>query len=110
MQPNTIIQEYTALAALMTSMLNAAKQDDWDSVSKIEVDYLHQVQQIKQHEHHVVLDEASKSQKLLLIKRILADDALIRMLIHPKMQQLSQLMQPSASRAMQTRLSSAYRV
>lgn len=110
MQANIIIQEYTALADLMSSMLSAAKQDDWNSVSNIEVDYLHQVQQIKQQEQHVILDKALKSQKLLLIKRILADDASIRLLIHPKMQQLSQLMQPGASRAMQTKLSSTYRM
>lgn len=110
MQSNTIIQEYTALATLMSNMLNAAKQDDWDSVSNIEVEYLHQVQQIKQHEHQVTLDKVSKSQKLSLIKRILADDASIRLLIHPKMQLLSQLMQPGASRAMQTKLSSTYRM
>lgn len=110
MQPNIIIREYTVLAGLMSSMLSAAKQDDWDSVSKIEVDYLHQIQHIKQHEHDAVMDKVTKSQKLSLIKRILADDALIRLLIHPKMQQLSQLMQPNASRAMQTKLSSTYRM
>lgn len=110
MRSNTIIQEYTALATLMSNMLNAAKQDDWDSVSNMEVAYLHQVQQIKQHEHQVILDKTSKSQKLSLIKRILADDASIRLLIHPKMQLLSQLMQPGASRAMQTKLSSTYRM
>jgi flagellar protein FliT len=110
MQSNTIIQEYTTLAALMSNMLNAAKQDDWDSVSKIEVDYLHQMQQIKQQEHDVVMGKIEKSQKLSLIKRILADDASIRLLIHPKMQLLSQLMQPGASRAMQTKLSSTYRM
>lgn len=110
MHANQIIQEYTVLAGLMASMLSAAKQDNWDSVSSIEVDYLHQMQLIKQHEQGTVMDKTSKSQKLSLIKRILADDASMRLLIHPKMLQLSQLMQPGASRAMQTKLSSTYRI
>lgn len=110
MHANFIIQEYTVLAGLMSAMLSAAKQDDWDSVSNIEVDYLHQIQQIKQHEHDVEWDKPSKSQKLSIIKRILADDASIRLLIHPKMRLLSQWMQPGASRAMQTKLNSTYRM
>lgn len=104
-----IIQQYNTLASLMSSMLCAAQQDDWDSVSTIEVNYLDQVHQIKQQEHGVVLDKDEKTQKLSIIKRILADDASIRLLIHPKMQQLSQLMQSGASRAIQTKLSNTYR-
>jgi hypothetical protein len=56
------------------------------------------------------LDKTLKSQKLALIKRILADDETIRLLIHPWMSQLNILMQPQQSRAMQTKLNNTYRM
>lgn len=110
MESQHLIQEYTALAALMSQMLNAAQQNNWDRVSEIEVSYLSKVNQIKNHEKTVILDKTLKSQKLALIKRILADDDAIRLLIHPWMSKLSQLMQPNNSQAMQAKLNSTYRM
>lgn len=110
MQPHIIIEAYTALADLMSQMLAAAKQDDWENVSELEFAYLNQMNHIKKYEHAVVLDKAESSQKLAIIKRILADDDLIRLLIHPKMQQLNRLMHPNASQAIQTKLNNAYRM
>jgi flagellar protein FliT len=110
MESQHLIQEYSALAALMAQMLSAAQQNNWDRVSEIEVSYLSKVNVIKLHEKTVVLDKTLKSQKLALIKRILADDGAIRLLIHPQMSKLSQLMQPHNSQAMQAKLNSTYRM
>jgi flagellar protein FliT len=110
MESKHLIQEYSALAGLISQMLSAAQQNNWDSVSEIEVSYLAKVNQIKHLEKSVVLDKTLKSQKLALIKRILADDETIRLLIHPWMSQLNILMQPQQSRAMQTKLNNTYRM
>jgi flagellar protein FliT len=110
MQFNHIIQEYTNLANLMSQMLDAAQRNDWDNVSELEVAYLAQVNQIKQLEPTEKLDKASKSQKLAIIKQILADDHAIRLLIHPWMNKLSQLMQPRQTHAIQTKLNNTYRM
>lgn len=109
MESQHLIQEYTALAALMSHMLKAAQQNDWDKVSALEVSYLSKVNQIKVQENTVKLSDALKSQKKVIIQQILADDHTIRTLIQPWMHQLSQLMQPQQSQ-MQTKLNHAYRM
>ena len=110
MESHTLIQEYIALAALMSQMLTAAQQNDWDKVSSLEVSYLAKVNQIKLLDNTVVLSDVLKSQKMAIIKRILADDHAIRLLIHPWMNKLNQLMQPNQARAIQTKLNNAYRM
>ncbi|OYY50246.1 MAG: hypothetical protein B7X95_08980 [Methylophilaceae bacterium 17-44-8] len=110
MESQNLIQEYTALAALMSQMLGAAQQNDWDKVSALEVAYLAKMNQIKVQENTVKLGDALKSQKKVIIQQILADDHAIRSLIHPWMNKLSQLMQPHQSQAMQTKLNNAYRM
>lgn len=112
MQAQTLIPAYTALAESMAQMLAAAKQNNWDKVSELEVEYLAQVAQIKTIEAASILTQETKLQKTAIIQRILADDHQLKLLIHPWMQKLSQWVQPSQSQAaqMQAKLNSAYQM
>jgi flagellar protein FliT len=112
MQAQTLIPAYTALADTMAQMLAAAKQNNWDKVSELEAGYLENVAQIKVLERTSILAQETKSQKIEIIQRILADDHQLKLLIHPWMQKLSQWVQPSQSQAaqMQAKLNSAYQM
>lgn len=113
MQSQALLQAYTALADVMSQMLAAAKQDHWEQVSTLEVSYLDQVALIKTLENKSMLTQETKSQKAAIIQGILADDHQLRLLIHPWMHKLSQLMQPghtTQAAHMQAKLNSAYQM
>lgn len=113
MQSSVLLQAYTELAELMATMLATAKQDNWDHVSELEVVYLDKIAQIKSIEKTSILMPETKSQKAAIIQGILADDHQLKLLIHPWMHKLTQLMQPGqATQAahMQARLNSAYQM
>lgn len=113
MQATTLLQAYTELAELMAQMLATAKQDQWDHVSELEVVYLDKIAQIKTIEKASILTQETKSQKAAIIQRILADDHQLKLLIHPWMHKLTQLMQPGHATHvahMQAKLNSAYQM
>jgi flagellar protein FliT len=100
MEKNTsIILEYESLATLMTQMLHAAKLQDWDKVSDLELFYQAKMQQIKTQELTLKLNKVDQARKLAIIKEILKNDHEIKSLIHPKMDELSKLMRGGQNKA-----------
>jgi flagellar protein FliT len=79
-----ILATYASLSGLMDAMRAAALRGDWDDVTEIERDCLPPIDAIKA-ASGVRLTLAEQQQKLLVIKKILRDDAAIRDLVEPRM-------------------------
>jgi flagellar protein FliT len=88
---NAVIEKYKSLAEITAQMRLAALQDEWDLLAELEEQSSTQVAELK-----VVdltpIDEATRLEKVVLIKKILADDAAIRNKMEPWMAQLQRIM------------------
>ena len=100
-----IVERYTRMAAASGRMLAAARRDDWDSVTEAEKECSRLIAELSTMGDLVPSDPDLREQKLTLMKRVLADDAEIRVLTQPWMQRLDTLLRSSDTAA---RLDRAY--
>jgi flagellar protein FliT len=82
---------YEAIAAISDRMLVAARKALWNELVVLQEEYRRLVDALKHAEEGVKLDDAERTRKYELIRRILADDAAIRDLANPRMAHLSAL-------------------
>ena len=101
---NAVITKYELLAAITAKMRAAAIQDEWDLFVELEEQSSEQVAELKVMDL-TPIDEATRLQKVVLIKKILADDAAIRSKMEPWMAQLQRIMESARS---EYRLQKAY--
>jgi flagellar protein FliT len=91
-----LISIYENVAEITDRMVNAARMEDWDLLTELEVVCSTRVQDIKTNESTEALPAEIRSRKIQIIKKILADDKEIRNLTEPWMAQLSNLMKNSS--------------
>jgi len=97
-----LFQRYEAIAAVVGDMLSAARADQWNTLIQLQEQYTALVDSLRPVDATFDLDEAQRTRKHELIRRILADDAAIRDLITPRLARLSALLSSSRqSRALQ---------
>ena len=96
---NNLILNYEYLAELMAQMLAAAKLQDWDKVTDLELFYQDRMAQIKIEEGRVSLSKAEQAMKLTIIKKILKNDHELKSLIHPRMDELSKFLRTGPTKA-----------
>ncbi|MFH2134939.1 MAG: flagellar protein FliT [Pseudomonadota bacterium] len=101
---HSIVEEYKQLSTITGQMRDAADAGDWEQLIALEKRCAQQVAQIKPHDA-TPSDEASRLQKVALIKKMLADDKAIRARTEPWMQQLDRIMKSARS---EQRLQQAY--
>ncbi|OHC84943.1 MAG: hypothetical protein A3J87_04200 [Sideroxydans sp. RIFOXYB12_FULL_59_6] len=101
---HSIVEEYTQLSSLTGQMREAADAGDWERLVTLEKRCAQQVAEIKPHDASPA-DEASRLQKVALIKKMLADDKAIRARTEPWMRQLERIMKSARS---EQRLQQAY--
>lgn len=101
---HSIVQEYQQLSAITGQMRDAADAGDWEQLIALEKRCAQQVAEIKPLDT-VPSDEASRLQKVALIKKMLADDKAIRARTETWMHQLDRIMQSARS---EQRLQQAY--
>lgn len=98
MTSHEILTTYESLSELTGSMLNAARQGEWDDLAVLEqrcqayVDSLMQTDRVR-------LNENEQRTKVAIIRTILQNDAQIRALAEPRLHELQQRL--SLSRASQ---------
>jgi len=90
-----ILEVYEKVSLITSGMLQAARQEDWDLLQKLESDCSAHVSTLRLHDTSTDLPSELKQRKISIIKQILADDRAIRDLTEPWMQQLSKLMNSS---------------
>jgi flagellar protein FliT len=100
-----IVERYTRMADASGRMLAAARRDDWDTVSATEMECTRLIAELSSMGDLVPTDPHLRDQKLAMMKRVLADDAEIRVLTQPWMKKLDALLRNSDTVA---RLDRAY--
>ena len=100
-----IVEQYARMAEISGRMRLAAYADDWDAVCDAEKECARVIGELSALGDLAPTDPVLRRQKLELMRRVLADDAEIRLLTQPWLKKLDQLLQtPDAS----ARLDRAY--
>jgi flagellar protein FliT len=99
------LSHYESVAAASGAMLEAARRQDWDGLAEAERRCAAVIAVLKASEAEARLDEADRPRKAEIIRRVLADDAEIRRLLDPRMQELERLLNAAGTRR---RVDSAY--
>ena len=83
-----IIAHYESMSLASTSMLNAARRNDWDSVIKAEKDCAKIIEELKTLGDLVPQDPLLRQRKAEIIRKVLAEDKEIRDLTQPWLNEL----------------------
>jgi flagellar protein FliT len=86
---------YSYFSEISTAMLEAAQRGDWDSVTEGEQSCARLVT-LLQTNAPVATSELERQECMRLIRKILADDAAIRGLAQPLMQELDKILRPAS--------------
>jgi len=93
MSTTEVITNYESLSAVTSQMSDAAMHGEWDHLISLEQQCSRIVSAMKIADASATLDEPARQRKIQLIKKILADDAAIRMRTEAWMGQLQRIMQ-----------------
>lgn len=107
MNSSQVISNYESLAAITGRMRDAAAHGEWDTLAGLEQQCSRHVATMKPVDAAAALDESARQRKIQLIKKILADDAVIRSSTEAWMGQMQRIMQ---SNRQEQRLQQAYGV
>ena len=89
MTSNEMLATYESLSALTGTMLNAARQGEWDHLAELEQRCQGHVGSLM-HAAPVVMNENEQRAKIAIIRTILQNDAQIRALTEPRLHELQQ--------------------
>ncbi len=87
-----LLSYYEAIEQASADMLDAAKAGDWDQVVKLEGACVLLISQLKHAARNAPLDAESAKAKSRIMQRILINDAEIRHLAEPWLQELDDLL------------------
>jgi flagellar protein FliT len=87
-----LLSYYEAIEQASADMLSAAKAGDWDQVVKLEGACVLLISQLKHAARQVPLDAEAAKTKSRIMQRILINDAEIRHLAEPWLQDLDSLL------------------
>ena len=100
-----IVERYQRMADASGRMLDAARQDDWDAVCAVEKECATLIAELSRMGDLAPTDPALRRRKIDLMKRVLADDAEIRLLSQPWLKKLDAMLR---SPGIAARLDRAY--
>jgi flagellar protein FliT len=98
-----LIERYEAIAHLSRAMLDAAHDDNWDEVRRLEARCTELIAQLKAAAKTVRLSSAEQRRRIELLRAILAVDAAIRERAEPWLKQLEGLIAPARLSARRAR-------
>lgn len=102
---NQVIENYEFLSSITGKMRVAATQGEWDHLVELEKQCSQRVETMKAQDASAPVDETTRLRKVALIRKILADDAVIRSHTEQWMAQLQRIMQSTVH---ERRLREAY--
>lgn len=97
MDKQEILSFYDKILAVMELMVKAAEDGDWDSVATLEPQCSAYIDVLRSKDHHEGLTEEESSYKMNLIQKILDDDSRIQELMRHRMDELTDLIQHTAT-------------
>ena len=86
-----LLQRYEALAQVSRRMLDAAREDDWMQVARLEVRCGQLIEELKAALKLEALSAAEQRQRIAFLRNILSNDAEIRARAEPWLSQLENL-------------------
>ena len=93
-----IISTYETLSSLTGNMLSAAQKDDWDGLASLEQVCQVHIQKLTALSTLGALSAPQQQRKIEVIRKILADDALIRNLTEPRLADLQKILHGNGQR------------
>lgn len=93
-QRSHLLQHYEAIAAASHAMLEAARAENWDEVTRLEDRCRTLIAALKAAAADTPLSRRDNERRMDLLRMILADDAEIRGRAEPWLQQLERLVRP----------------
>ena len=90
---HSLLQYYEAIEQASEEMLDAARKDEWDQVLWLESTCAILVAQLKHEARNQELEKAQLEQKNQIMHRILNNDARIRVLAEPWIEDLDRMME-----------------
>lgn len=97
MNSQELMSIYDKVADITHKMVDAAQSNDWELLAQLEANCNSHVQAIRDNDEPITLVNKERAEKVRYINQILADDKKIRDIIYPRLAQLSELMQRSAT-------------
>lgn len=94
-----IVDRYRKMADASARMLTAAKRDDWDGVCAVEKECARLIAELIDIGDLSPTDPALRQEKLELVRRVLADDAAIRLLSQPWLKNLDAVLRSPSTAA-----------
>jgi flagellar protein FliT len=105
MDEQQILATYERIARVTRQMLGAAQAGQWDRLTALEKEVSGLFGPLMAHDHTPPAGAEYRRRKVALIRDILADDAQIRLLVEPRLKDLSALL---GSTRQEQRLTRAY--
>lgn len=93
MDATEVISLYESVADLTDQMLAAARREEWEQLSKLEMDCAYIVAMLKKNEDGITLTGDRRERKIEVLKKILDDNRDIINLVEPGLKKLSALIQ-----------------
>lgn len=78
MTATEVIMSYRTLLQHSTKMLDSVRNEDWEALIELEIEYVREVERLSQAEAEVTLTEAEQLEKYTLLSTILDQDREIR--------------------------------
>ena len=95
-----IVDRYQRMADASRRMLDAAREDDWERVCAVEKECAGLIAELSQMGDLAPTDSSLRQQKVALMKRVLADDAELRLLTQPWLRKLDALIRSPQTAAL----------
>lgn len=90
---------YSYLSSISGAMLEAARRGDWDAVTEGEQSCAQLVELLRT-KAPMPANDIEREECMRIIRKVLADDAAIRELAQPWMQELDKILRPAGGRRM----------
>jgi flagellar protein FliT len=84
-----LISQYQAIEQVTAEMADAARRSDWKEVNRLEQSAVGAISGLRAAVNEVTLDREQRIHKLAIMRRILANDAVVRELTNPWLKRLS---------------------
>lgn len=93
---DTLLTHFQSIERLSEQMLQAARQQNWEEVGRLEAVCSEQIAHVREQSKHVKLSPTAQAQKERIMLAILRHDAQVRSLAEPWLADFSHLLNPQA--------------
>ena len=93
-ETHPILDHYRAIEGACIEMLEAARRDDWEHVSRLQMSSRGLIESLRRADERVTLIEHDRDEKFRILRRILVIDGELRHLAQPWLRNLDAMFAP----------------